>query len=133
MERYFSVVGRILLSLIFLLSGIGKIADWPGTAGYMASMGMPAIPFFLTMALLFELAGGVSLLVGFKARLGALGLIVFLIPTTLIFHNFWAYAGMERQMQLINFLKNLAILGGLSLVAAFGPGPASLDARRSQT
>jgi putative oxidoreductase len=131
-ERYAPLVGRILLSVLFLLSGFGKITGWGTTAGYMASKGMPLVPFFLAMAILFELGGGLSVLFGFWARLGALALFVYLIPTTLIFHNFWAYTGMERQMNQINFLKNLAIMGGLLMVVAFGPGPLSVDARREQ-
>ncbi len=71
------------------------------------------------------------LLLGFKARVGAVLLIIFLIPATLIFHNFWAFEGMERQMQMIMFMKNLAILGGLLLVLGLGPGPISVDQRQS--
>ena len=119
---------RILLSLIFLLSGFGKIGDWSGTASYMAAKGMVAVPFFLIMAILFELGGGLSVLLGFKARWGAVALIVFLIPATLIFHNFWAFTGAEQRMQMINFLKNLAIMGGLLLVALRGAGRPGMDA-----
>src|SRR3954451_14327457 len=79
-----SLSGRILLSLIFLLAGIMKIMDWNGTTAYMASKGMPAIPFFLTMAILFELGAGTCLLFGFQARSAALALVFFLIPTTLV-------------------------------------------------
>jgi putative oxidoreductase len=129
-ERYAPLVGRALLSLVFILSGLGKIAGWSQTAGYMASKGMPLVPFFLVMSILFELGGGLSVLSGFKARVGAVALVLFLIPTTLIFHNFWAYAGMERQMQMANFLKNLAIMGGLTMVAAYGAGPVAVDARK---
>jgi len=126
------LVGRGLLSVIFLLSGVGKLADWSGTAGYMASKHMPAVPFFLLAAVTFELLGGLSVLTGFKARWGALALIVFLIPVTLIFHNFWAYEGMEQKTQMINFLKNLAIMGGLLMVAANGAGPISVDERSAK-
>lgn len=118
------------MALIFLISGLGKIFDWQGTAGYMASKGMPLIPFFLLGAIVLELAGGLAVLLGFKARIGALLLIVFLIPATLIFHNFWTLTGMERQIQMIMFLKNLAIMGGLLLVVGLGPGPLSLDEKR---
>jgi putative oxidoreductase len=131
LQHFVPLAGRGLLSLIFLLSAFGKLTNWEGTAGYMASKNMPAIPFFLAAAILFELFGGLSVLAGYKARFGSLALIVFLIPTTLIFHNFWAYQGMEQQMQMINFLKNLSIMGGLLLVTAFGPGPLSLDERKS--
>ena len=126
-ESWLTLIGRILLSLIFLLSGLGKIGDWSGTAGSMAAQGMVAVPFFLTMAILIELGGGLSVLLGFKARLGAWALVFYLIPVSLIFHNFWAFTGAEQRMQMINFLKNLAIMGGLLLVALRGAGKPSLD------
>ena len=126
-----TVAGRVLLSFIFVLSGLDKIANWSGTAQYLASRGMVAVPFFLVMAILFELAGGLSVLTGFKARWGALALAMFLIPVTAIFHNFWAFEGMERQMQLIHFMKNLAIMGGLLSIVARGPGLGSVDECRA--
>lgn len=132
-EPWLTLLGRILLSLIFILSGFGKIGDWSGTASYMASQGMVAVPFFLTMAILFELGGGLSVLLGFKARWGALALICFLIPATLIFHNFWAFTGAEQRMQMINFMKNLAIMGGLLLVVLRGAGNPSIDGRGKAT
>ncbi|MDB6113006.1 MAG: DoxX family protein [Pedosphaera sp.] len=130
LEPALTLLGRILLSLIFILSAGGKIADWPGTAGYMASKGMVAIPVLLTLAIVFELGGGLSVLLGFKARWGALALIIFLITASVIFHNFWAYTGAEKQTQMVHFLKNLSIMGGLLLVVARGAGKPSLDARR---
>lgn len=126
LERFGPLLGRILLSMIFLLSGAGKIMNWAGTEQQMADHGMVMVPLFHIGALVFELVGGLSLLLGVKARCGALLLIGFLIPATIIFHNFWAYTGEMQQMQMINFLKNVAILGGLLYVAAFGPGPFSL-------
>jgi putative oxidoreductase len=113
--------------MIFLFSALGKIFDWQGTAGYMASKGMPLVPLFLLGAIVFELVGGLSVLLGFKARKGALMLIVFMIPATLIFHNFWVAEGMERQIQMIMFMKNLTMIGGLVLILGFGSGPLSLD------
>ncbi len=123
-----SLSGRILLSLIFLLSGMMKIMDWNGTAAQMADKGMPAIPFFLTMAILFELGAGACLLFGFQARSASLALVFYLIPTTLVFHNFWSATGPEYQNQMHHFLKNLAILGGLATVIAHGAGALSIDA-----
>lgn len=122
-------IGRGLLSLIFLFSGLGKMMDWSGTAGYMAVKGMPLVPFFLFMAIVFEFVGGLSVLLGYRGRLGAAMLIVFLVPTTFIFHNFWAFEGMEQRMQMISFLKNLSIMGGLAFIASVGTGPFSLDRR----
>jgi putative oxidoreductase len=117
--RYLVIFGRVLLSVIFLLSGLGKIIDWDSNTQVMASQGMPLIPLLLVGAILAELAGGLSVLLGWKARWGALLLFLYLIPTTVIFHDFWAFTGTEMQTQLVNFLKNLSIMGGLLLVAAY--------------
>jgi len=118
-SRYFSIVfGRILLSLLFILSALSKIGGWNELVQQMTAKGIPLAPAFLAAALFIELVGGLSLLFGFYPRLGAWLLILFLVPTTLIMHNFWAYTGAEQQLQLVNFLKNLAIIGGLLLVPA---------------
>ncbi|MBI4209826.1 MAG: DoxX family protein [Deltaproteobacteria bacterium] len=132
LESLATLTGRLFLSAIFMMAGFGKIMDLSGTSAYMASQGMPLVPFFLAMAIIFELGGGLSLLIGFKTRWGALALIAFLIPTTLIFHNFWADPPDQRQLQMIMFLKNLAILGGLLTVLAHGPGSMSIDSRTSK-
>jgi putative oxidoreductase len=121
-EPWLTLLGRILLSLIFILSGLG-----------MAAKGMVAVPFFLTMAILFEIGGGLSILLGFKARLGAWALAFYLIPVSLIFHNFWAFTGADQRMQMINFLKNLAIMGGLLLVALRGAGKPCIDGHGKTT
>lgn len=123
------LLGRIGLSAIFLLSGINKISNWEQTAQLMQAAGVPLVPLFLVGAIVLELAGGLSVLMGFHARLGAALLIFFLIPATLIFHNFWVLQGQEQQMQMIMFLKNLAILGGLLLIVGLGAGPISVDNR----
>ena len=121
------LAGRILLVYIFLLSGYGKITNFAGTAGYMAKYGMPMIEFFLVCAILLELVGSLMLVVGWKARWGALALIVFVVPTTLIFHAYWAVPPEQAYGQMIQFQKNLAILGGLLYAALMGPGKLSLD------
>ena len=131
-EQYGPLVGRTLLSVIFMVSGISKILAWSGSAAYMAAKGMPFVSFFLLMALLLELAGSLSVLVGFQARLGALALFLYLIPTTLIFHNFWASPAEQPGLQIIMFLKNLAIMGGLAQVVSWGPGALSLEARKQR-
>ena len=128
-EKFGPVVGRILLALIFLMSGINKIGDWSGTAGYMEFKGMPLVPLFLVGAIVLEIGGSLSVILGYKARWGALALIVFTIPTTLIFHAFWAVGAEQQQIEMIMFMKNLAMTGGLLIVMAFGAGPLSLDAR----
>jgi len=122
------LAGRILLSHIFLASGVMKILRWSETAGSMADKGMPAVPFFLFMATLCEIGGGLSILLGFKARLGALALALFLIPVTLVFHSFWGLEGQAQMNQMQHFMKNLTIMGGLWTLVAVGAGPFSLDA-----
>jgi len=122
-------LGRLLLSAIFLMSGANKLFRWSETADQMRAEGMVAVPFFLLMAVIFELGGGLSVLLGVKARLGALALIVFLVPVTLIFHDFWQYQGQAQMQQMIHFMKNTAILGGLCILMAHGAGTLSFDAR----
>jgi len=126
-ERFVPLVGRILLALIFLTSGVIKLGYWDQTAGYMASKGFPMITFFLAAAAFIEIAGAFSLILGYRAKLGAILLIIFLIPTTLIFHNFWALEGMDQRINLLTFLKNFAVIGGLLLIYRYGPGPLSIN------
>jgi len=119
-----SLVGRLLLAAMFLLSGINKVADPQGTQQYMAAMGMTWMTgLFYIGAIVVELGGALSLLLGYRARIGAWVLTLFMIPTTLIFHT---HFGDPNQM--IHFLKNLSIMGGLLYVAAYGAGALSMDA-----
>jgi putative oxidoreductase len=122
--------GRILLALIFVLSGFGKITGFEGTVGYIASEGLPLPQLAAIGALLVELVGGILLIVGWQTRWAATAILLFLIPTTLIFHPFWAVEAAQQQMQQINFMKNLAIMGGMLYVMAFGAGPMSIDNRQ---
>lgn len=129
-QRYLPVIGRFLLALIFVFSGWGKIAGFAGAASYMAAKGMPWPQVLLPGAILIELGGGLALMLGWKARWAALAIFLFCIPTTLIFHDFWALPPEQAQTQMINFLKNLALMGGLLYVVAFGPGALSVDGSR---
>ncbi len=126
-KQYGPLIGRILMALIFLRSGFGKVTDFAGVAGYMASKGMPMAEFLLVGAIIFELVGAILLVIGWKMRWGALLLVVFMIPTTLIFHNFWAVDAAQYQNQFNHFMKNVAMIGGLLYMMAFGAGPLSLD------
>ncbi len=130
LNRYTHFVGRLLVSAIFIVTGFAKLTHWSDTAAYMASKGMPAIPFLLAIAILFELGGGLAVLVGYRTRLAALALTVHFVLATLVFHNFWAYPPAEQQEQMIHFLKNLAIVGGILRLLSDGAGALSLDARR---
>lgn len=124
-------VARILLALMFILAGFSKFAGLEGTAGYIASKGlpMPQVLAFLTAAL--EVVGGLALAVGFQARIAALLLAVFTVVASVIFHNFWAMPAEQAFMQQLMFMKNLAVAGGLLFVFSAGAGPASFDARRA--
>ncbi|NWG03318.1 MAG: DoxX family protein [Syntrophaceae bacterium] len=122
LKAFGSLIGRILLALIFLNSGIGKIGNFEGTAQYMAKFGMSNTSFFLFGAIVFELVGSVTIILGYFTRIGALLILVFLIPTTLIFHTNFA-----DRMQMIMFLKNVSMFGGCLLLLSQGPGRLSLD------
>lgn len=123
------LIGRLLLAAIFLVSGFAKLVDVEGTAGYMTAVGIPAAHTLTVVAGVAEILGALAIAIGLLARIGALGLILYLIPTTLIFHGFWAYEGSEQKLQLVNFMKNLGIVGGLMLVFAYGAGRYSVDAK----
>jgi len=124
------LVGRILLGLIFVLSGFAKISGFEGTAGYIGSKGLPMPQLLAALTIVVELGGGLALMAGFFTRQAVVALAGFSLLTALVFHNFWAAPQAEQMMQQINFMKNLAIAGGMLVVAAFGPGRLSLDARR---
>jgi putative oxidoreductase len=123
------LIGRVALGSIFLISGFGKLAAWSGTAAYAGSKGVSVS--LLAIATALELLGAISVVLGFKARWGALALLIFLVPVTLVFHNFWGVPAQQQQLELVNFLKNLSIAGGLLIVLGRGAGAFSIDARRT--
>ncbi|MBA3439972.1 MAG: DoxX family protein [Pyrinomonadaceae bacterium] len=120
-------LARFLVALIFIMSGMGKLFGFTQTAAMMESVGFPAPSLFLVGAILLEIVGGVLLLVGYKARWASLALFVFLIPATLIFHAANLADPAQGQQQMIEVLKNLAILGALVKFAADGAGAYALD------
>jgi putative oxidoreductase len=122
------LLARVLMSAIFLSSGAMKVADWSGTASHMAEEGMVAVPVLLAGAIAVELGAGAGVLVGCGTRWSALALAAFLVPTTLIFHDFWTFDGPARQGQMQHFMKNLTIIGGLLALAVAGAGRYSIDA-----
>ena len=115
------ILGRLLLSVIFILSGFGKIPHFHDVAAMMAAKGIPLATVALVITLLIEIGGGLMVLTGFKARYAALVLAIWLIPVTLVFHHFWGIPAAEQQEQIVNFLKNVAIMGGLLTVAYASP------------
>lgn len=127
LNAFLMLLGRLLIAAIFILSGASKLMDWEGTSAYMASKGMTMIPFFLVSAAFVEIVLGLGVLLGIMTRISALILFLFLIPTTLIFHNFWSVELIVKKLQIIHFMKNMGIMGGLLYVIANGAGKYSFD------
>jgi putative oxidoreductase len=125
------VLGRFLFVLIFLMAGANHFNKQ--TIGYAASQGVPLASIAVPLSGVLAIAGGLSILLGYRAKLGAWLLVLFLVPVTLMMHKFWAVQDpMMAQMQMILFMKNVAMLGGALLISQFGAGPFSLDVRRSR-
>jgi putative oxidoreductase len=125
------VLGRFLFVLIFLVAGANHFNKQ--TIGYAASQGVPLASIAVPLSGVLAIAGGLSILLGYRAKLGAWLLVLFLVPVTLMMHKFWAVQDpMMAQIQMILFMKNVAMLGGALLISQFGAGPFSLDARRSR-
>lgn len=125
-----TVVGRVMIATIYLMSAVGnKIPNFSDVAGYMAAEGVPAPKIMLAGAIVFLVVGALLIMLGFKARLGAALLAVFLVLATYFFHDFWNFEGQEQQMQMIQFMKNLSLLGAMVFLIANGSGKFSLDRR----
>lgn len=122
------LLARWCIAAVFLYGGISKFIAYDFTREYMASKGFTNIPIFLFGAALVEILGALSIIFGFRARFGALILMLFLIPATYIFHDFWNASGVDQTIQMIHFLKNLAIFGGLLYIFSAGPGSCACDA-----
>jgi len=125
------LAGRILLGLLFVLSGFGKISGFDGTVGYIAAQHLPLPALLAVLTIVVELGGGLALVTGLWTRQAALVLAGFTLLTAFVFHAFWSAADAASAMQQIQFLKNLSIAGGLLVLAAFGPGRLSLAPRRA--
>ena len=121
---YFSLAARVLLALLFLVVGYEKITNFAGTAAIIASAGIPYPTIATVLAIIFEFGGATLLVLGFQARLAAWGLILFTAIATLLYHR-----DMSQPIQMLMALKNLSIIGGLLMIAAFGPGKLSLQCR----
>jgi putative oxidoreductase len=123
------VAARLLLALMFILAGFSKFTGLEGTAGYIASKGLPLATLLAFGAATLELVGGLALALGLKARWAAGALALFTLFATFVFHNFWAMPADQAFVNQLMFMKNLSVIGGLLMVVSFGAGPASIDAR----
>lgn len=131
LQNPLALIGRILIAWLFIPAGWGKLgAGFAGTAGYIASKGLPMPEAGAALAIVVELGAGLMVLVGFKTRWAALALALFTLASAIFFHNFWAVPEAQKMVQTLMFNKNIAITGGLLILAAFGAGAFSLDGRK---
>lgn len=130
LQNPLSLIGRLLLALLFLPAGIGKVTGFAGTVGYIASVGLPLPTLGAIIALVVEIVGGLALIAGFGTRLAALVLAVFTLVASFFFHAYWAVPAAQQFVTQLLFMKNIAVVGGLLTLAAWGAGAWSLDARR---
>lgn len=121
------LAGRILLAAIFLVAGYGKLMAFAGTSGYFAKLGFPAPDVMTVLAIAVELGGALLLVAGWHARWAAWALILFVAIATFAAHRFWEFDAAQYRNQMNHFLKNLALIGGLLFVVAFGPGRMAVD------
>jgi len=129
-ENILSLVGRLLFAVLFLPAGIGKLTGFAGTVGYISSVGLPLPAVGAALALIVEIAGSLALIVGFQTRIAALVLAAFTLVASFFFHAYWAAPAEQAFVVQLLFFKNIAVVGGLLLLAAHGAGGLSLDARK---
>lgn len=122
MQAFVLFIGRLLLSIIFIYSAVSQVNNWDNLTEIMTAKQIPMIPVFLVLSLVLQLFGALALIFGNKSRLGAVLLILFIIPTTIVFHDWWNLAGQDQEIEMITFMRNMAILGGLFYILVFGSG-----------
>jgi len=124
-----ALIARILMAAMFVMAGFSKIGGFEGTVGYIASKGLPLASVVAVLTIILEIAGGLAIMVGYKARIAAFLLGGFTLLAALIFHNFWAVPAEQAFVQNMLFMKNISIAGGLFLLAALGSGSCSIDGK----
>ncbi len=131
LQNPLAFVGRLLLALLFLPAGIGKITGFAGTVGYIGSVGMPLPTVAAAIALTIEVLGGLALVLGWGTRFAALVLAFFTLVASFYFHAYWSVPAEQQMVTQLLFFKNIAVVGGLLVLAAFGPGAWSVDSARA--
>ena len=126
-----ALVGRLLLAALFLPAGLSKIGGFEGTVGYIASVGLPMPQLATIVAIAVEVIAPIALILGWGTRWAALALALFTLVASFGFHNFWAMPAEQAMMQQLMFFKNIGVVGGLLVLAAWGAGGFSVDARRA--
>jgi putative oxidoreductase len=132
-QQFTPLLGRILIAALFIPAGIFKITGFAGTAGYMASKGLPLVNVLLVLTIIIELGGGIMILIGWRTAEAALVIALFLVPVTIVFHGFWSIEdAQEMALQQRIFMKNIAIMGGLLCIAGLGGGPLSVGGNKTE-
>lgn len=129
-QGFLALVGRLLLAYLYLPAGISKIGGFAGTAGHLASKGLPLPEAGAALAIVVEVLGGLMLALGWGTRWAAIALALFTLAAGVMFHNWWAMPANMQRLQKIIFDEHIAIVGGLLVLAAFGPGRYSVEGRR---
>ena len=124
-----SLIGRVLIALIFAYFGYMKAMNFGGTIGYFAKWGFPLPQVAAALAVIFELGGGILLIIGWKTRWIAWALALYTVVATAVAHRYWTYPPEQTFNQMSHFFKNISLIGGLLYIAAFGPGAMSVDKR----
>lgn len=126
LREWSPLVGRILIAVLFLPAGIGKISGFDHTAAFMASKGVPLASLMLALTIVIEIAGPIMIALGYRARIAAGIMFLWLIPVTLVIHNYWDADAAHKMTQSIMFFKNVALMGTMLLIVGLGSGPKSL-------
>lgn len=129
-QNTLNLAARLLMVVLFLPAGIGKLTGFAGTVGYISSVGLPLPTLAAAVALIVEIVGSLALLAGFGTRIAALVLAAFTLVASFFFHAYWGVPADQAFMQQLLFFKNIAVVGGLLAIAANGAGAWSLDSRR---
>ena len=131
LQNPFALLGRWLLAALFLPAGIAKMAGFAGTVAYVGSVGLPLPAVGAAIALVVEVLGGLALVLGVGTRIAAVVLAIFTLVASYFFHPYWNVPAAEQMIPFLLFYKNIAVVGGLLILAAFGPGAWSIDAKRT--
>lgn len=129
LQNPLTLAGRLLLAALFLPAGLSKLTGFSGTVGYISSVGLPLPEVGAALAVVVEIAGGLALVAGFGTRIAALALAVFTVTASVFFHAYWSVPAEQQMIQQLLFYKNIAVVGGLLTLAAWGAGAWSIDAR----
>jgi putative oxidoreductase len=126
-QNALNLIGRLLIVALFLPAGLSKLTGFEGTVGYFGSLGLPVVTLAVVVAIIAEVLGGIALLVGFQTRIVAILLAIFTLAASIAGHAFWAAPADAAFIQQLLFLKNIAVIGGLLVLASAGAGKFSID------